>query len=594
VTLPSGGSRVRPLHEAERRWVFRGAKTADEADRAAADASAMSAALNLPLPVCRLLALRGHADSDAARHFLKPALGDLHDPLLLAGADAAVDRIARAIRHGEGILVHGDYDVDGICSTALLTRVLRALGAEVVPFVPHRMSDGYDLGHAGIRRAVEAGAGLIVTADCGTVAHDAVAEAAAAGIDVVVTDHHHPGATLPAAVAVLNPNRSDCAFPYKGLAGAGVAFKLCEALVSALGGDRDALLWHLDLVAVATIADLAPLTGENRILAHYGMRVLRQTRNPGLAALMHVAGISPDRPLAGGQISHALAPRLNAAGRMGAASRGVDLLLADDHAIAVPLAQEMETENRLRQSVDRRILDDALRMLGDNFDPDEHYGVVLSSPEWHAGVIGIVASRVVEQIHRPVLLIAEDPETGRGRGSGRSIPRFNLYEGVHACSDLLERYGGHRQAAGLEVRLDRIDSLRTAFNVHARSVLSPDDLIADVAVDVEIALGEATSELCRILRRCGPFGMGNPQPVFVVRGARCQGSPRQVGSGQHLQFMLSADGVQLPAIAFRMAERLRSVDFASVPFDVAFQLHEDHWNGRDRLQARIVDLRPVP
>jgi single-stranded-DNA-specific exonuclease len=590
VTARGAGQTARAPAEAQRRWVFRAGDLAHtEADAAAA----LAAELGLPLTVCRLLQLRGHGSSAAARSFLRPSLEALHDPMQLAGAGAAVERVVRAIRGGERMLVHGDYDVDGICSTALLTRVLRRLGGDVQPFVPHRMSDGYDLGHAGIRRAVEAGTSLIVTADCGTVAHDAVAEAAAAGIDVVVTDHHHPGATLPAAVAVLNPNRPDCSYPYRGLAGAGVAFKLCEAVVAALGGDREELRWHLDLVALATIADLAPLTGENRILAHFGMRVLRQTRNPGLAALMRAAGIDAAQHLGAGQISHGLAPRLNAAGRMGAASRGVDLLLTDDPAQAEALAQEMEGENRTRQSVDRQILDDALRMLGDSYDADADYGVVLSSPEWHPGVIGIVASRVVEHIHRPVLLIAEDPTTGRGRGSGRSIPRFNLYDGVHACGALLERYGGHRQAAGLEVRLDRIEALRRMFNEHARASLTPDDLVAEVSVDMEIELREATLDLHRVLRHCGPFGMGNPQPVFVARNVRCGVPPREVGGGQHLQLRLGCDGVELAAIGFRMAERLRGFDFTATPFDVAFQLHVDQWNGHDRLQARVIDVRPA-
>lgn len=587
--MKGGAARTaaRLLPDAQRRWVFRRGAPDEAAAAVLADA------LQLPLPLCRLLQLRGHADAELARHFLKPSLDDLHDPMLLAGADAAVDRISRAVRAVETILVHGDYDVDGICSTVLLTRVLRSVGGQVVPFVPHRMTDGYDLGHAGIRRAVEAGASLIITADCGTVAFDAVAEATSAGIDVVVTDHHHPGPALPPAVAVLNPNRPDCGYPAKELAGAGVAFKLCEALVAALGGDRDALLWQLDLVALATIADLAPLRGENRILAHYGLKVLRQTRSTGLRALMASAGVATDSPISCGQVSHGLAPRLNAAGRMGAASRGVELLLEENAAAADVIAAELEAENRERQAVDRRILEEALAMLESDFDSERDYGVVLSSEGWHPGVIGIVASRVVEQIHRPVLLIAEDPATGRGRGSGRSIPAFDLYSGVHACGALLERFGGHRQAAGLDVRIDRISEVRRAFNEHARSVLAPDDLVMEVGVDLEIRLADATGELFRMLRHCGPFGIGNPQPVFVVRNVRCDGRPRMVGGGQHMQLTLADDGARLPAIGFRMADRFEGWAGEGT-FDAAFQLMQDQWNGRDRLQARLVDLQPRP
>jgi single-stranded-DNA-specific exonuclease len=607
VTHPDPGpanSPGAPL-EAPRRWVFRSGGAVSGASAGAllaitdprtttAEASAaLAAALRLPPAFCRLLVLRGYGDTAAATRFLKPQLSDLHDPRMLAGMDRAVHRLLRAIDARERILVHGDYDVDGICAAALMTRVLRRLGAVVEPFVPHRMTDGYDLGYAGVRRAVEVGAGIIVTGDCGVVAHEAIQQAVAAGIDVIVTDHHTPGETLPPALAIINPNRADCRYPEKGLAGAGVAFKLCEALVGAVGGERESLLWELDLVALATIADLAPLRGENRILAYYGLRVLRQTRNPGLRALLRVANVAVEQPIGSVQVSHLLAPRLNAVGRMGAASRGVQLLLCDDDAAAQKLATEMDEENRTRQAVDRRILTEALGMLATSFDPAEHYAVVLSSPDWHPGVIGIVASRVVERVHRPVVLIAEDPERGRGRGSARSIPPFHLYDGVHACASLLDRYGGHRQAAGLELRLERLGEFRRALNEHARTVLTPDDLVPEVRVDLEIGLPEANAELHRLLRHFGPFGIGHPQPVFVVRGVGSAGYPREAGGGQHLKMVLSADGAKLPAIGFRMAARARSIDFTRTRLDVAFHLHEDRWNGRTQLQARLVDLRPA-
>jgi single-stranded-DNA-specific exonuclease len=585
-------SGVRPLAtaaaaglDAPRRWVFR----AGAVDAGAA--AALVASLGVPPAVARLLVLRGHADEAAARQFMKPRLDALHDPLLLADIGPAVERLQRAIRTGELILVHGDYDVDGICAAALYTRTLRALGARVEPFVPHRMTDGYDLGHAGVRHAAALGATVILTGDCGVVAFEAIAEAAAMGIDVIVTDHHTPGAALPAAVAVINPNRPDCGYPEKGLAGAGVAFKLCEALVAAESGDRDALLWQLDLVALATIADLAPLRGENRILAHYGLKVLRDTRSAGLKALLESAGVRTDVPLTAGQVSHGLAPRLNAVGRMGAASRGVRLLLADSAAEAEPLAAEMEEENRSRQAVDRRILEEALALLEQQYDPARDYAVVLSAEGWHPGVIGIVASRVVERIHRPAVLIAADAATGRGRGSARSIRGYNLYHGIDACAGLLERYGGHAQAAGLELRLDRLTEFRASLNEHARTAIAPGDLVPEVNVDLEVTLAETGRELHAMLRHCGPFGLGNPQPVFVARGVAIEGYPREVGAGQHIRLVLSQDGTRLPAIGFRLAERLRGVDVARGRLDVAFHLHEDHWNGRSQLQARLVDLR---
>lgn len=577
------GVRTPTLPELPRRWELRSTKC-DEAAVAA-----LASELQLPLPLCRLLHLRGYGPADA-RVFLKPRLDQLHDPLLLAGAAAAVERIAHAVRAGERILVHGDYDVDGICAAALYTRVLRSLGADVEPFVPHRMRDGYDLGHAGVRRAAGCGAALILTGDCGIVAHDAIEQANAQGIDVIITDHHTPGAALPAAAAVVNPNRTDCRYPFKGLAGAGVAFKLCQALVHSFGGDADALRWHLDLVALATVADLAPLTGENRVLTHYGLRVLRDTRNPGLRALLQRAGVATHRPLAAGQVSHVLAPRVNAVGRLGAASRGLRLLLADDEAEAAALADEMDAENRTRQTVDRAMLAEALAMLEDRFDPESDYGIVLSSPDWHPGVIGIVASRVVERVHRPVVLIAVDRETGRGRGSARSIPAFDLYGGVHECAALLERYGGHRQAAGMDIRLDRIAEFRDAFNRHARAVLRPADLVAEVRIDLEIAVADANADLYRMMRHCGPFGIGNPQPVFVARRVAAL-DRREVGGGQHVRMVLAQGDARLPAIGFRMADRIRSLRPDSGPLDVAFQLQQDEWNGRERLQARLVDVR---
>jgi single-stranded-DNA-specific exonuclease len=572
---------------APRRWAFRSEAAAP---RAAAE---LATALSLPPALCRLLLQRGYGDAASVKRFMKPRLEDLHDPLLLADIEPAVERISRAIRTGERILVHGDFDVDGMCAAALYTRVLRSLGAVVEPFVPHRLTDGYDLGHAGVRHAVEAGAGLILTGDCGVVALDAVAQAAAAGIDVIVTDHHTPGPVLPSAVAVINPNRLDCAYPEKGLAGAGVAFKLCEALVAALGGDRDALLWHLDLVALATVADLAPLHGENRILTHFGLRVLRETRSAGLRSLLAVAGAHTDQPLTAGQISHGLAPRLNAVGRLGSASRGVRLLLAATAAEADFLAAEMESENRTRQAVDRQILDEVLSRLQQSYDPARDFVIVLSSADWHPGVIGIVASRVVERIHRPVVLIAEDRVAGRGRGSARSIRGFHLYDGIHASAHLLERYGGHKHAAGLELRLDRLDAFRTALNDHARAVIDPDDLVPEISVDLEIELAEATAGLHGMLRHCGPFGLGNPQPVFVVRGAAVEGYPREVGAGQHVKLVLTQHGARLPAIGFRMAERFRTIDVSRSRLDVAFHLHDDQWNGRSQLQARLVDVRPA-
>jgi single-stranded-DNA-specific exonuclease len=579
LTLETG---LPPLPAPGRRWQDRG--PADEASVAA-----LQSVLRLPLPLCRLLVLRGRADPDAARTFLKPRLEHLHDPFVLPDMEVAVHRLERALRAGEVVLVHGDYDVDGICSTTLFTRFLRSLGGRVVTFTPNRLRDGYDLGPAGVEAARAAGATLILTGDCGTVAFGAIDLARSAGIDVIVTDHHTPGPDLPAAVALVNPNRLDSEYPDHGLAGVGVAFKLCQALAAARGMPAETLWHYLDLVAVATIADLAPLRGENRILVRFGMRLLRETRNPGLRALLQVSGIDASQPIGTGQISHGLAPRVNAVGRMGDAGRGVTLLLTDDAAEAGRLATLADEENRKRKSIDRETLRQALEQLVRDYDPDRDYGIVLAAPEWHTGVIGIVASRVVERINRPTVLIAIDPVSGKARGSARSINGFHLYEAIRDCGHLLQRFGGHRQAAGLEIEPGRIPEFRAAFNERARAVLTPEDLTVPVAIDMDLRLAEADLGLLELLRHFGPFGIGNAAPVFACRGAMVAQPPRTVGEG-HLKLIVDDGTARVDAIGFGMADRVPGLAEGS-RVDVAFQLHLDEWNGRRRPQLHLLDLR---
>ena len=547
--------------------------------------------LHLPEPLCRLLVARGHDTPDAARAFLRPSLDTLHDPGLLADMAPALDRIGAAIDDGETILVHGDYDVDGMCAAALLTRVLRRLGASVVPFVPHRMRDGYDLGPNGVRRAAEVGATLIITADCGIVAHDAVEAARQVGIDVVVTDHHAPGGALPAAVAVVNPRREDCGYPDPSLSGTGVAFKLALALCRARAVPDEEVLYHLDLVALATVADVMPLRGENRVMARFGLRVLAGTKNVGLRALVRGAGLE-GKTLGAGHLSHGLAPRLNAIGRLEDAGTGLRLLLAGadpEKVDADALAAELEAVNTRRKAVDREILEQALELL-DGYDADRDRGVVLARAGWHPGVIGIVASRVVERLHRPTVLISVPEEGGLARGSARSIPGFDLLDAVRACGGHLERFGGHRAAAGFDIRPDAIEAFRDAF-VRAAAERLPEAPVPELRIDVDIPLGGVTPELVRYLAHAGPFGVGNPTPTFVFRRVRA-GSIRTVGAdGQHLKLRLLAGDAALDAIGFRMAESHGSVARSGELLDVAARLEENEWNGRRRLQAKLVDLR---
>ncbi len=542
-------------------------------------------ALHLPGVVCELLAARGYAAPDDARRFLRPRLEHLADPSTLLDCDRAVERLVQAIRRGETIFVHGDYDVDGMASTALLTRVLRTLGGTVVPWVPHRLTDGYDLSAAGVAAARAAGASLVVTCDCGTSAHAPVAELMAGGVDVIVTDHHLPGHGLPPAFAVVNPRREGCPSPDKDLAAVGVAYKLALALCAAMGVSPRPAHDQLDLVALATIADVAPLRGENRVLVRYGLKLLADTPHPGLRALIRAAALD-GKALTAGRVGFVLAPRLNAAGRIGDAKLGLALLLATSEAEANPIARQLEELNRARQALDQAVLEDAMRQV-EAHDLDETYGLVLANHGWHAGVIGIVASRVVEQTARPAVLVAL--EDGVGKGSGRSIPGFDLHAALGACASCFDRFGGHRAAAGLTMPAERLPAFREQFNAHARATLTAADLVPSLRIDLRVAPEEIGDELEGLLRHFEPFGIGNPAPTLALDGARLASAPRRVGKdGLRLSVDLPSGAVD--GIAWGLAASGSTLDIGQ-PVDLAFRLERDDYRGADRLQLRVQDVR---
>jgi single-stranded-DNA-specific exonuclease len=578
VSAPAVPQTPPPVVRPRPRWVL-----PQPVDEAVVDT--LVTELQLPRVVCRLLVARGHASADVAKRYLRPRLDQLHDPSLLLDLDRAVERLARAIRARELIMVHGDYDVDGMCSTALLLRAIKQFGGRAVPFIPRRLEDGYDLSMSGVNAAIAAGARVLITCDCGTNALEPVAAACAAGIDVIISDHHLPGGPLPKCVAVLNPKRPGCEYPAKDLAAVGVAFKIALALAKALGESEEPVLRMLDLVALATIADIAPLRGENRVMARYGLRRLAASPIPGLRALIRAAGIE-GKPLTAGRVGFILAPRLNAVGRLGHALRGVELLMTEDDHEANSIARELEELNRRRQELDRATLRDASHMI-DALDLDSTYGIVLGGQGWHPGVIGIVASRLVEEVCRPVVLVALDGETGKG--SGRSISGFDLHGALTECADLLIRFGGHKAAAGVTVATERMQEFKERFNEVARSRLTPDDLVPEVRVDLDIALGEATPDLEALLRHFEPFGAGNATPVLAASGVRIAEPPRVLRNG-HLKLRLAADGTQLDAIGWGMADIAPRLS-TSTPLDVAFRLERDEWNGVSRLQARLADVR---
>jgi single-stranded-DNA-specific exonuclease len=546
---------------------------------------ALAAALNLPDALAGLLVQRGHGTDQAARDFLRPALAHLSDPYALASMADAVEAIAGTIRTSGKIMVHGDYDVDGQCASALLTRALRVAGADAFPFLPHRLRDGYDFGPAGLEAARAAGAALVVTCDCGITAYDTVAAAAASGIRVVVTDHHLPGAELPPAVAVIDPQREDDSSGAGGLCGTGIAFKLVQALVPVLGLPVNLPFHLLDLVALATVADVVPLQGENRVLVKHGLKLLSDSRWPGLRALIDATGLT-GKEIRARHVGYVLGPRLNAAGRVGDATDGLRLLLSDDPAESAALAQKLEAMNLERQAIDQRILDEALDQVEQSTDLDRDAGFVLVSDGWHPGVVGIVASRVVERYGRPTFLIAFDGDIGKG--SGRSTSRFNLHSALLSCGDLLERYGGHHMAAGLTIRRGQLDAFRERFGAVARQTLGPDDLGPEQRVDLEVKLNEVTRELERLCRHLEPCGQGNPSPVFGVRGVRFL-SRSVVGNG-HLKGVLDDGTSRLWAIGFQWADRVPWLGDELV--DAAFRIECDEWNGLTSLQARLCALAP--
>ncbi len=542
--------------------------------------------LLLPAGVCRLLAARGYSAPDAAKRFLRPRLDQVEAPGFLHDAARAVARMADAVRRQEVIFVHGDYDVDGMSSTALLTRVLRGCGAHhVVPFVPNRLTDGYDLGAAGVAAARAAGASLVVTCDCGTSAHGAVDDLMRAGVDVIVTDHHLPGHGMPPAYAVCNPRHPACASSDKDLAAVGVAYKLALALCEALGVPVSLAHHQLDLVALATIADVAPLRGENRVLVRYGLKLLAETTHPGLRALIRSSGLD-GKALTAGRVGFVLAPRLNAAGRIADAKLGLRLLLAEREDEANAIARELEELNRARQELDRAVLDDALRQV-DQPSARDRFAHVLHREGWHAGVIGIVASRIVEQTARPAVLVAV--EHGVGKGSGRSISAFDLHAALGECADLFQRYGGHRAAAGLTMDAQQLPAFVERFDEVAKRRLTADDLVPVLRVDLDVPLDDIGEDLEKLLRHFEPFGVGNPAPVFRATGARLASSPRKIGS-DGLKFLVEARRGDLEAVGWGLAERAGSFDVARA-FDLVFKLERDEYRGVSRLQLRVADVR---
>ncbi len=552
-------------------------------------ATALAEVLDISPVTARILASRGLETPDSANNFLAPSLSGMLDPFMMADMKQAVTRLVRVRQQDEPVCIYGDYDVDGITATALLVSAFSAMGIRANYHIPHRMEDGYGLNREALQQLADQGYHLVISVDCGVTAVEEARLCREIGLDLIITDHHQPLEQLPDAVAVLNPHRPDCPYPFKGLAGVGVAFCLLVALRSSLrelgllnGNEPDLRQW-LDLVALGTIADMVPLTGQNRLLVSAGLQRMGDGCRTGLAALKSVSGIKG--PVSGGQVGFRLAPRLNAAGRLESALPGVELLLTNDPAKAARLAQDLDTANIERQQVERRIFDEAEALMQLNGWSDQRFSIVLCSPFWHPGVVGIVASRLVERYFRPAILIAQNEEGG-GKGSGRSIPGFHLLDALHASSSHLLRYGGHKAAAGLTVKTDELEAFTTAFEQIAALQLADADLTPVLTIDAELAMDDLSLGLVKEIERLAPFGIGNAEPTLLMRNLRVL-EARTVGEG-HLKMRLEKDTKIIPAIGWRMAG-------GPVPtmIDLAGTPEIDTWGGTERLQMRIKGIRPV-
>jgi single-stranded-DNA-specific exonuclease len=551
------------------------------------EVSSLARSLHLSLPAARVLWARGYRDPAEARRFFAPSLDDLHDPYLLKSMPEAVERVHRAIKQNEPILLYGDYDVDGTSSVVILKKGIELLGGHITFHVPHRLRDGYGMRSDVVEEAASKGVKLIISVDTGIRAGEVVRTASALGIDVIVTDHHLPEAELPPALAVLNPNRLDCTYPEKNLCGAGVALKLIQALLAGHPKRAAYIESFLKLVAIATVADVVPLTGENRVIVKRGLDGLRDVRNPGLRALLDVSEFPEGTAPSAREVAFRVAPRINAAGRMASASEVIELFTTNDPERARAIAAQLQDLNKDRQQTEAEIT----RMCLDLPVTDADTALVFVGEGWHRGVVGIVASRVVERHHRPVFVLGI--EDGIAQGSGRSIPAFHLLDALETMPDLFSKFGGHRQAAGLTILAARIEEFRERFRAHAATLLTPEDFIRTIEIDAEINFQEIDDASVAQILSLAPFGFGNPVPVFVARNlevASCD-----IKKQKHVFVKLRQQGRVLQAKAWNWLDRAGEFQPGS-RIDLAFTIEDDAYSaarGYSPWQLMMKDVRPA-
>ena len=574
---------ARPSRRVAKRWVVR------HTDQA--QAATLAQALGVSTIVAALLIARGHQDVDSAEAFLKPSLDQLHDPFLMRGMTDAVKRLLRAIDDQEPILIYGDYDVDGTTGTAVLLRALRMLGATAGYHVPHRFTEGYGIRQDALEKAANEGYKLVVSVDCGITAHEPLIWARDQGLDIIVTDHHLPDADegAPPALAVLNPNQHGCDYPDKNLAGVGVAFKLIHALFRERGREAQAP-GFLKMVAIGTVADVAKLVGENRAIVALGLSDLPSAVNPGLRALIEIAGCGDEAEMTAYDLGFRIGPRINAAGRMDAARAVVELFDAKSKEEARHLAEHLDTRNRERKEVQREIFNRAVEEFESGAERESQtHAAVIAGDGWHRGVIGLAASKIAERLNRPCVVISLDGDVGHG--SARSIEAYHLFAGLTACRDLLEKFGGHSHAAGLSIRRGQIPEFRRRLNEHAASCLTEQDLVPALNIDAEVQPREVSFQLSQELGALEPFGAGNPRPVFATRGFRVMSEP-QIIKEQHLKLRVAGpDNRPLEAIWWRGVEETEHAPRANQRIDLAYELEVNRWNGEIKLQLNVKDMK---
>ncbi len=549
--------------------------------------------INVPESIAKILVFRGISDYDAAKDYFRPTMDLLHDPYLLDGMEKAVDRVLSGIAAGDSIIVFGDYDVDGTNGAAMLYLFLKDLGAKVQYYIPDRMKEGYGVSRMGIDHAVELGANLFIAVDCGITAVEQIDHANECGLDVIICDHHEAGPVLPRAHAVLDPIKPGDTYPFKPLSGCGVGLKLVQGVARKLGRE-ESIRSYFDFVALASTADIVPLVGENRILVKIGLESINASPRPGIRALIESAGLKPGR-ITTGHIVFALAPRINAAGRLGDATRAVRLLTSTDPEEARALAQELEEENKNRRKIDEETFANAQQLFEECFNVESDPAIVLHQEHWHPGVVGIVASRMVERYYKPSIMMAT--VDGVAKGSARSVSGFDVYEALKRCEDKVLQFGGHKYAAGLTVEIERLDEFREAFNTAVKELMAEELKTPEIRIDMELSLEEITPRFIKILREFAPFGPHNARPTFFTRNLEVAGTPRIVGRN-HLRFRVRQNGTSFDAIGFGLGELLPRAYSGRLNLECVYTVEENEWTspGASRPadpvpQLKIKDLR---